>query len=149
MKLNKKQLKKNLYELEKEFPNEILPAEKLPLIGREHYFAEIPLENLTVENLCFLIVQGLGLKFLLPLAINHLSENPFVSGDRYDGDLLGAVLQIKKQFWQGNLDLYQKVESILQDAEAVEGGEAEEAITTFLPQTIYNFRKNKPKFENE
>jgi hypothetical protein len=147
-KTNKKLLEKNLQELEKEFPNEILPPAKLPLVGRERTFSKIPLEDFNSEHLRFMIQQGFGWKFLIPPAIEILNENPFADGDRYDGSLLSSVLTVKRAFWLENPDLYRRVEEILQKAEGVKTEEAEDILTVMLPQTIYDFRKNKPP-ENE
>lgn len=38
--------------------------------------------------------QGLGVRTLLPIAVELLVENPLVSGDLYPGDLLTAVLTL-------------------------------------------------------
>lgn len=139
-----KTAKKSLLQLEKEFPNEVLPKEKLPLLPREKAYSEIPLEALSVEQLAFLILHGLGLKFLIPAAIETLRENPFAEGENIGYGLLGAVLGIKRSFWQENPELYRKAEEVLQKAEGVKTGEAEEILTLMLPQIIYDFRKNKP-----
>lgn len=145
MKMNKKLLGKNLQQLEKEFPNEILPKEKLPLLPIEKSFSLIPLENFNVENLRFMIQQEFGWKFLIPIAIEILEVNPYADFEDTDsGGLLSSLLRIKKIFWQENSVLYQKVEKILQKAESVKTERAEEVLTIFLPQIIYDFRKNKP-----
>mgnify|MGYP000894226955 FL=1 len=148
MKLNKKLLKKNLQQLEKEFPKEILPKEKLPLLPREKEVSMIPLEDFDIENLRFMIQQGFGWKFLIPMAIHVLADNPFVdrfNEDSYDYGLLSAVLGVKNTFWQNNPNLYHQVEEILQVAESVENEEAVTILTIMLPQEIYDFRKNKPQ----
>ena len=137
--------KKNLQQLEKDFPNEILPKEKLPLLPREKAFSKIPLEDFSIEQLCFMILHGLGLKFLIPMAIEILTENPFAEGENIGYSLLDSVLGIKPSFWQKNPDLYRKTEEILQKAESVKTEEAETILTLSLPQLIYDFRKNKPQ----
>ena len=144
-KMNKNFLKKNLQQLEKDFPNEILPKEKLPLLPREKSFSLISLKDFNIENLRFMIQQGFGWRFLVPMAIKILTENPFADDDRYDGSLFSSILSIKNTFWQENPDLYQKVEEILQKAESIKTERAIEILTIFLPQKIYDFRKNKPQ----
>lgn len=141
--MNKKILEKSLQQLEKEFPNEILPEDKLPLLPREKDFSKILLKDFNNENLRFMINQGLGWKFLVPIAIEVLQENPFAEGGY--GNLLGSVLNVKDKFWQNNPSLYQKVEEILQNGESIETEEAKTTLTILLPKTIYDFRKNKPK----
>lgn len=103
------------------------------------------LKDFTVEDLRIKIGQNDSLKYLIPLAIEVLQKNPFADGDYYEGDLLGSVLSVKKEFWQENLDFYEKVENILQSAENIQTEEAEEILTVMLPQKIYDFRKNKPQ----
>lgn len=143
--MSKNLLKKNLQQLEREFPNEILPKEKLPLLPREKSFSLIPLEEFTIEQLCFMILHGFGWALLVPMAIEILTENPLAEGENIGYSLLGSILSIKASFWQKNLDLYRKVEEILQKAENLKTDEAEKILTIFLPQKIYDFRKNKPQ----
>jgi len=138
-----KSLKKSLKQLEKEFPNEVLPKEKLPLLPREMAYAKIPLEKFSVEHLCFMIMHGLGWNFLIPMAIEILIKNPFAEGEDIGYSLLGSVLSVKGSFWKENPDLYERVEKILQTAESVKTEEAETILTVSLPQSIYDFRKNQ------
>lgn len=145
MKPNKNILRKNLQQLEKEFPDEILPKEKLPLLPREKDFSKIPLEELNIEQLCFMIMHGLGLKFLIPTAVGILQENPFAEGEDIGYSLLGSVLSVKSAFWREKPDLYYCVEEILQKVESVKTEETEKILTIFLPQKIYDFRKDKPQ----
>jgi hypothetical protein len=147
-KTNKSLFKKNLQQLEKEYPDEILPKEKMPLVGREEIFSKIPLEDFNVGHLRFMIQQGFGWKFLIPAAIEILTKNPFADEDCYDGSLLSSLLTVKRAFWLENPDLYRKVEEILQSAESVKSERAEEVLKIMLPLKIYDFRKNKP-LENE
>ena len=39
-----------------------------------------------------MIGQGIGLKHLLPMAVEELKKNPLAEGDYYEGDLLIQVL---------------------------------------------------------
>jgi hypothetical protein len=43
-------------------------------------------------------VDGKGLEFLIPLAVELLQENPFVQVDYYPGDLLSVVIQVEPSF---------------------------------------------------
>ena len=60
-----------------------------------------------------MIGQSIGLEFLIPLAVEHLENNPFVEGDYYPGDLLSVVMQIEPEFWQTHQDLYWRVSEIV------------------------------------
>jgi hypothetical protein len=52
-----------------------------------------------VEELRTMIGQGIGLPWFIPLALEHLEENPLVEGDYFPGDLLLKVLTISPEFW--------------------------------------------------
>jgi hypothetical protein len=84
-----------------------------PLIEKVLRLCDKPLHLLSVEDLRLMIGQNVALKFLVPVAIDVLEENPFVSGDYYYGDLLQAVLSIEFSFWRDNPSLYRQVSEIV------------------------------------
>lgn len=49
------------------------------------------LSKFTVEDLRIMLGQSIGARYLLPMAIKILKENPFAEGDFYEGDLLDAI----------------------------------------------------------
>lgn len=63
------------------------------LVVNCHQLRKKRLCDFTVEDLRIMIGQEIGLKFLVPKAIEALSKNPFAGGDFYDGDLLVQVLR--------------------------------------------------------
>ena len=84
------------------------------LVTECHRLRHVPLRDLTVENLRILIGQHISLEYTVPLALEHLSKDPLVSGDFYPGDLLKAVQGIKDDFWTQHpslLAVWQKVRS--------------------------------------
>jgi len=66
-----------------------------------------------------MIGQNIGLYYLLPLAIEHLAENPLASGDFYPGDLLKNVVSIDLSFWREYPDFWWKVEEIVGEVESI------------------------------
>ena len=136
MKPNKKILEKTLAQLEKELADEVFPAEMTPLIGRERELARKPLKDFTPGNLRFMIQQGFGWKYLIPLAIEILVENPLISGDYYEGDLLKAVLSVDRKFWLENAELWSAVYDIAGEVEVIH-----ETIETTIFPSIEDFRK--------
>jgi hypothetical protein len=79
-----------------------------------HRLRNVPLGDLTVENLRMLIGQGISLAHTVPLALEHLSKDPMVSGDMYPGDLLKAVQRITDDFWAQHpsmMTVWQRVKS--------------------------------------
>lgn len=84
--------------------NEIWPETKHDsnLVKRCHLLRKIPIEKLTIEDLRILIGQQIGLKFLVSIAIEKLTENILAEGDFYPGDLLNSVTGIDKKYWEEN-----------------------------------------------
>ena len=58
-----------------------------------------PLRTLTPEELRLVIGQGIGLPWLVPLALNLLLEQPFRCVSLYPGDLLASVVRVPAPYW--------------------------------------------------
>lgn len=63
-----------------------------------------PLKDFTVGDLRIMIGQNIGLKHLMPKAINILKSTPFAEGDYYPGDLLVNVISAEKDFFRSNAE---------------------------------------------
>jgi hypothetical protein len=61
------------------------------------------LQEYTVEDLRLMIGQGIGLLWLLPLALVRLQQNLLSEGDYYPGDLLRSVSQVPDSYWREHL----------------------------------------------
>lgn len=83
------------------------------LVTTVHRLRHQPLAEFSVEDLRIMIGQGISLPFLIPLAVEHLEEEPLAAGDLYPGDLLRAVLQVGEPFWAGHADSCQRVRKIV------------------------------------
>lgn len=83
------------------------------LVRTCHALRRKPLQDFTVENLRIMIGQNIGLHYLIPLALEHLQQDPLAAGDFFPGDLLASVLKVKADFWHLHLDLRQAVEDIV------------------------------------
>jgi hypothetical protein len=88
------------------------------LVTTIHQLRHKPLEHFSVEDLRINIGQNIALEWLLPMAIEHLQDDPFAEGDFYRGDLLNAVLTIEPLFWSDHRELREIVAHIAQDATA-------------------------------
>jgi hypothetical protein len=75
------------------------PDDATGLIQRCHDYRRIPLRNLTAEHLRTLILQNIGLPFLVPLAIRILEKNPLADVSLYPGVLLETVLGADSEYW--------------------------------------------------
>jgi hypothetical protein len=61
------------------------------------------LQEYTVEDLRLSIGQGIGLLWLIPLALVRLQQNLLSEGDYYPGDLLKSVSQVPDSYWREHL----------------------------------------------
>lgn len=73
------------------------------------------LQDFTTEDLRIMIGQGIGLYFLMPLAIETLTDNLFSEGDMYEGDLLKNVLDVDTKFWDDNKNYWQQLNNLVKD----------------------------------
>jgi hypothetical protein len=53
-----------------------------------------------VEDLRIMIGQNIGLRYLVPLAITRLNEQPLAEGSYFPGDLLCNVLRVEPNYWK-------------------------------------------------
>lgn len=73
------------------------------------------LQDFTTEDLRIMIGQEIGLYFLMPLAIETLTNDLFAEGDMYEGDLLKNVLDVDTKFWDDNKNYWQQLNEIIKD----------------------------------
>jgi hypothetical protein len=93
------------------------PTTDSHLVTESHRLRHVPLKDLTIEDLRLLIGQEIGLPFLVPLALDRLSDNPWAEGNMYPGDLLKAVVTVPPNFWQENPELVPRFQSVLDEVE--------------------------------
>ncbi|MEO1030038.1 MAG: contact-dependent growth inhibition system immunity protein [Bacteroidota bacterium] len=67
------------------------------------------------EDLRLMIGQKLGLKYLIPIAINILKKDPLIEANFFEGDLLLKVLNIDQNFWNGYPKLKEEVLKMFKD----------------------------------
>ncbi|MEM8535204.1 MAG: contact-dependent growth inhibition system immunity protein [Chloroflexota bacterium] len=72
-----------------------------------------PIGEFEVGDLRIMICQNMGLKWLVPIALEVLEQEPFVLGDFYPGDLLICVLVIKPEFWTQRKVLQGRMQQII------------------------------------
>jgi CDI immunity proteins len=65
----------------------------------------VPLKQLRIEDLRLLIGQGMGIPFLVPMAVAHLEEHPLAAGDFHPGDLLKQVVGVGDEYWGSRREL--------------------------------------------
>lgn len=83
------------------------------LVKRCLQLAKIPLNEFTVEDLRIMIGQNFGLVYLVPLALEKLSENILAEGDYYPGDLLKSVASVDEDFWTVKKHLLKELKELI------------------------------------
>nr|WP_254640039.1 contact-dependent growth inhibition system immunity protein [Chitinophaga sp. GbtcB8] len=84
------------------------------LIKKVYLTRQKRLAEYTIEDLRLMIGQKQGLDYLVPLALNHLEEDPFVEGDFYEGDLLVNVLKCQCEFWKSHASNIKRMNEVVQ-----------------------------------
>lgn len=88
------------------------------LVTECHRLRRVPLIQFTIENLRIMIGQKISLRYLVPLALDRLEENPFAEGDFYAGDLLLSVLRVNSEFWKEHSDLFWRLNGVMSGVES-------------------------------
>jgi contact-dependent growth inhibition (CDI) system CdiI-like immunity protein len=70
-----------------------------PMVARCMHLQKTPLHALSDADVRLLVGQGIGLKYLVPKALARLVVEPLLQTDYYPGDLLSALLGIKRDYW--------------------------------------------------
>jgi hypothetical protein len=68
------------------------------LVRDAHRLRTVPIGSLSVGDLRLLLGQRIGVEWLVPVALEHLRQDPF-AGEMYQGDLLNAVLRSGSEYW--------------------------------------------------
>jgi len=87
-----------------------------PSIGRCYDLRKVPLNSLGVEDMRLLIGQGIGLEYLVPLAIKVLDQDPLAHGEHYFGDLLVNVLRVDKEYFSHHPEIKGRIRDIVTNA---------------------------------
>ena len=115
MKLENNWRQKSLESLEKKIWPTLSSDEGSYLIETCNALRKKQLQYFTTEDLRIMIGQEIGLYFLIPLAIETLTNNLFAEGDMYEGDLLKNVLDLDTKFWDDNKNYWQQLNEIIKD----------------------------------
>jgi hypothetical protein len=106
-------LNKSIEELENDYWGE--PTHDTYIIVTCHEARQKPIESLSDEEIRCLIGQKIGLKYLLPIAIEMLADDPLVCVTHFEGDLLLALLRLDARDWADNQDELKNLKKIIQD----------------------------------
>ena len=104
---------KSIENLEKDFWGQP-PKSSTPLVAKVHRLRTIQIEKLEPKDIRLLVGQNVGLKYLIPIALDILQADLFIDAELYDGDLLQNVINVNNGFWDDNKELKQKFNDLLQ-----------------------------------
>jgi hypothetical protein len=126
--------RKSLQELENDDWGE--PTFNSSLVVNCHRLRRVPLEELTPGDCRLLLRQNIGARFLVPITLKWLVENPLLKASFYPGDLLKIVLQLESSFWEEHEDLWWQVYELFDEIEN-------------LQRMMKTFRRSSPLLRNE
>ena len=106
-------LSKSIEELENDFWGE--PKHDTYIIVTCHEARQKPIESLSDEEIRCLIGQKIGLKYLLPLAVDMLADDPLLCVTYFEGDLLQTLLNLDERDWADNQDELDALKKIIED----------------------------------
>ena len=72
------------------------------------------LKEFEIEDFRIMIGQNIGLKYLIPLALEILNNNILSEGDYYEGDLLLNVLKSDENYWKSEKENWKIMCSIFE-----------------------------------
>jgi hypothetical protein len=83
------------------------------LVRRSHDLRSKPVDDFDIEDLRLMIGQTIGLRFLVPMALDRLQVDPLAEGDYFPGDLLLNVIRIESSFWTAHPALATQLDRLL------------------------------------
>lgn len=109
-------LNKSISELEGWKWKDAIPNEDESYVIRNFFrLHTMPIVEMDLSDIRFLIGQNSGLKYLVPLALEELKKDLFVETEYYPGDLFCSLLRVNNEpnFWNAHpnekqelIDLY-------------------------------------------
>lgn len=88
------------------------PDQQSPLELWFERIIDVPIEELTVEDLCRAIRQKLCIDQLMPRVLEALTEEP-LAGEYYDGELITALSTIKAEDLRGQKNTFTQIRQLI------------------------------------
>ena len=85
------------------------------LVTECHRLRDVPLRELGTEELRMLIGQEIGMRYLVPMALDLLEQNPWAGGNMYPGDLLKTVAEVPASYWAENSEWVPRFQGVLDE----------------------------------
>ncbi|CAI1694641.1 Uncharacterised protein [Serratia quinivorans] len=80
---------------------------------------DVPIEELTVEDLCRAVRQDVCVSHLMPRILAVMTEDP-LAGEYYDGELIAALSGIKADELNDQNDTFIKIKDIINQIDSSE-----------------------------
>ncbi|KFC07162.1 hypothetical protein GTGU_02084 [Trabulsiella guamensis ATCC 49490] len=88
------------------------PDQQSPLELWFERIIDVPIEELTVEDLCRAIRQKLCIDQLMPRVLEVLTEDP-LAGEYYDGELIAALSTIKAEDLRDQKNTFTQIRQLI------------------------------------
>ena len=92
------------------------PEQQSPLELWFERIIDVPLEKLTVEDLCRAIRQNLCIDQLMPRVLEVLTKEP-LAGEYYDGELIAALSTIKGEDLKDQKSTFTQIRQLINQLE--------------------------------
>jgi hypothetical protein len=90
-----------------------VPRDESSVVQRLSKLRQLPINEFQVDDIRFMIIQGIGLQYLLIEAMRLLKYNILTEGNYYEGDLLNAVLKLHKEQWKHLQEHWYEVDALI------------------------------------
>lgn len=134
--------KKSISQLEGWYWNTEIPTETNSSYEEYNFYLlhNKPLKHYTPEDIHFMLVQGSGLKYMVPLAIEILNSDVLIKAESYPSDLLSTVMFIPEKFWKENPNYYNQVYKLIQsNRNKIDDFHSTKSIEGYLRSALNNF----------
>ena len=109
------------------------------LVQTVHQLRNKPLGELSPGDMRMLIGQRVGLRFLVPLAMDLIESDPFIDSDFYPGDLLLYLLNLSDDYWSVNHDMRDRMTKAAMFATEWIHGQDDFATTKEIQEALQKF----------
>jgi len=110
-----------------------------PLTKNVFELRRIKIKELASNDIRLLISQNIGLKYLVPIAIERLKNNLLEESLYYPGDLLLAVLNLNNEYWMENLKQKEELTKAINKQNIASSNVINDEIRESLSQAIKKF----------
>ncbi|HUE73834.1 MAG TPA: contact-dependent growth inhibition system immunity protein [Pirellulaceae bacterium] len=112
------------------------PDHSSSLVQDVHRLRDVPLKDLSIGDIRLLIGQSVGLRYLVPVALDSLERDPLAEGTFYRGDLLVFVTKIPPSFWDTYANLKSRAREVAMNVLDSNDAEVSDHVKTSLQRFL-------------